>query len=84
MKVELKCELLEEVESFKYVRVTTAGNREMELDVSNREQDANCWVVRKGYEKNSGTGQKVKKELYERIFVPKVMYGSELSQRDKR
>ena len=79
MDVQLNGEKLEEVEHFKYLGATVAVDGGVEMDVSNRVSEG-CKMLggMKKIMKSRGLGMNVKRELYERVIVPTVMYGSEL------
>ena len=65
---------------FKYLGSFIAANGGVEADVHYRVNEG-CKVLGalKGVMKNRGLGMNVKKVLYEKVFVPTVMYGSESS-----
>ena len=76
--VKLNGEALEEVDHFKYLGSVIAANGGVEADVRHRVNEG-CKVLGalKGIMKNRGLEMNVKKVLYEKVFMPTVMYGSE-------
>ena len=78
LNVMLNGETLEEVDQFKYLGSVMAANGGVEADMRHRVNEG-CKVLGalRGVMKNRGLGMNVKKGLYEKVFVPTVMYGSE-------
>ena len=78
LNVMLNGEALEEVDQFKYLGSVMAENGGLEADVHQRVNEG-CKVLGalKGVMKNRGLGMNVKKAVYEKVVVPKVMYGLE-------
>ena len=79
MNVILNGQVLEEVSHFKYLGSIIAANGGVEEDVCQRvNEGCKVWGAMKGVMKSRGLGMNVKRELYERVVVPTVTYGSEL------
>ena len=78
LNVMLNGEALEEVDQFKYLGSVIAANGGVEADVRHRVNEG-CKVLGalKEVIKITGLGMNVKKVLYEKVFVPTAMYGSE-------
>ena len=79
LNVVLNGEVLEEVDTFKYLGSVIAANGGVEADVRHRVNEG-CKVLGavNGVMKNRRLGMNVKRVLYEKVIVPTVMYGSEL------
>ena len=78
LNVILNIEALEEVDQFKYFGSVIAANDGVEVDVRCRVNEG-CKVLGalKGVMKNRRLGMNVKKNLYEKLVVLSVMYGSQ-------
>ena len=78
MNVRLNGEVLEEVEKFKYLGSMVAAGGGVEADVCNRVNEG-CKMLgaMKSVMKCRELGMNVKRELYERIIMPVVLYGAE-------
>ena len=78
MNVSLNGEILEEVDQFKYLGSVVAANGRIEADVCHRVKEGSKTLgAMKRVMKCRGLGMNVKKELYEKVVVPTVTYGSE-------
>ena len=78
MHVILNGESLEEVDCFKYLGLQAAADGGCERDVVHRMNGVyREWRALKSVLSNRGLGIKAKKCLYERVIVPKALYGAE-------
>ena len=78
MDVRLNGELLEEVESFKYLGSHVAVNGRVNVEVSHRVKEASkCMGGMKSVLSNRALGMNAKRRLYEGVVVPTAMYGAE-------
>lgn len=76
--VSLNGEVLEEVDSFKYLGSVVEASGGVAADVRHRVNEGSKMLgAMKGVIKGRGVGMNVKKVLYEKIIVPTVLYGAE-------
>ncbi len=79
MNVRLNGELLEEVESFKYLGSHVAVNGRVDVEVGNRMKEASkCMGGMKSVLSNRALGINIKRRLYKGIVVPTALYGAEM------
>ena len=88
LNVRLNGEVLEEVDSFKYLGSVISKNGGVSVDVRQRvSEGASAYGAMKSIWREREVGMRVKKSLYESIVVPTVMYGGEswgLVEKEKR
>ena len=78
LNVRLNWEVLEEVESFKYLGSVISKGVGVSKDVRQRvSEGAAAYGAMKSIWRTKEVGMRVKKGLYESIVVPTVMYGGE-------
>ena len=78
LSVRLKGEILEEVESFRYLGSKISKNAEISVEVEQRMKEGMAtYGAMKSIWKVKEVGMNVKKALYESIIVPTVLYGGE-------
>ena len=79
MHVILNSEPLEKVDYFKYLGLQVAADGGCERDVVHRMNEGHrAWGALKSVLSNRGMGIKAKNKcLYERVIVPKALYGAD-------
>ena len=78
LSVSLKGEMLEEVESFRYLGSEISRSAEMSMEVEQRTKEGMAtYGAMKSIWKVKEVGMNAKKALYESIIVPTVLYGGE-------
>ena len=78
MDVRLNGEVLEEVSSFKYLGCQIASDGRVEQDVRSRVTEGRrCLGTVKGIFRNRHLGMRAKRQVYEGVIVPTVLYGAE-------
>ncbi len=78
LDVRLDEEMLEEVESFKYLGSHVAVNGRVDVKVGHRVKEASkCMGGRKSVLCNRALGMNAKRRLHEGVAVPTALYGTE-------
>ena len=78
LSVRLKGEVLEEVESFRYLGSEVGGRDGMSVEVDQRTKEGMAtYGAMKSIWRVKEVGMNAKKALYESIIVPTVLYGGE-------
>lgn len=77
MNVRLNGELLEEVESFKYLRPHVVVNGRVKMEVGNQANEASkCMSAIKNVLRNRALGMNANRRLYEGVVVSIALYGA--------
>ncbi len=79
LDVRLNGEMLEEVESFKYLESHVAVNGRVNVEVSHRmKEGSKCIGGMKSVLHNRVLGMNAKRRLYEGVVVPTALYGTDM------
>ena len=78
IKVKEDQEVMEEVDTFRYLGVDFASNGRMDAELNHRSMEVRkCAGVLKSVWKNRNVSMETKRGMYEGIVVPTALYGSE-------
>ena len=78
LSIKVKEEIMEEVDTFRYLGVDFASNGRMDAELNHRSMEVRkCAGVLKSVWKNRNVSMETKRGMYEGIVEPTALYGSE-------